>query len=67
VQLVVYIHLHVNNVKIRFNTMFDGNWNPAEIYKVGDYQKLLDGHYYNKKSHKSYKEEVNRGQPKSLD
>ena len=43
-------------VKIRFNTQFDGNWNPAETYTDKDEEKLLGGHYHNYSKHKSFKE-----------
>lgn len=46
----------LENVKIRFNLMFDGVWDPVSFYKKGDIKTLLDGHYYNKKGQKSYKE-----------
>jgi hypothetical protein len=46
----------LNNVKIRFNLMFGGNWNPSEIYKQNDFSTLLDGHYHNYSRNKSYKE-----------
>ena len=44
---------NLSNVKIRFNLMFDDNWNPIEIFKNRDFGTLLRGHYYNKKKHKS--------------
>jgi hypothetical protein len=43
------------NVKVRFNIMFEDNWNPIEIFKNKDIRVLLDGHYWNYKNHKSYK------------
>lgn len=46
----------LDNVKIRFNLMFGGNWNPSEIYKRQDFSTLLHGHYYNYSKNKSYKE-----------
>lgn len=46
----------LENVKIRFNLMFGGNWNPIEIFKDKNNQQLLDGHYWNYESKKSYKE-----------
>jgi hypothetical protein len=36
--------------------MFGGNWNPIEIFKDKNNQQLLDGHYWNYESKKSYKE-----------
>ena len=47
---------NLDNVKIRFNLMFDGNWNPSEIYKQNDFSTLLDGHYHNYSKKKSYRE-----------
>lgn len=44
------------NVKIRFNLMFDGNWNPIEIFKNNNQATLLEGHYWNYEKKKSYKE-----------
>ena len=35
----------LSNVKIKFNMMFGGNWNPTEIFKNNDYKTLLEGHY----------------------
>lgn len=46
----------LENVKIRFNLMFSGNWNPTEIYKQKDTITLLDGHYHNYKRNKAYRE-----------
>jgi hypothetical protein len=45
----------ISNVKIRFNLMFAGNWNPAEIFKKEDFSSLLEGQYWNYKRNKSYK------------
>lgn len=47
---------HLENVKIRFNIMFGGNWNPIEVFKNNDNHVLLDGHYWNYKNKKSYKD-----------
>jgi hypothetical protein len=44
------------NVKIRFNLMFSGNWNPADLYKNKDFSTLLKGQYWNYSNKKSYKE-----------
>jgi len=44
------------NVKIRFNTMFEGNWNPIELFKNGETQQMLNGHYWNYSKNKSYKD-----------
>jgi hypothetical protein len=45
----------LKNVKIRFNLMFDQNWNPIEIYKNGDISSMLKGQYWNYKKNKSFK------------
>ncbi len=45
----------LDNVKIRFNLMFKNNWNPIEIFKNGDIDTLLEGHYSNFK-YKSFKQ-----------
>lgn len=47
---------NLNNVKIRFNIMFEGNWNPIEIFKNGANQTMLQGQYWNYKKNKSFKE-----------
>jgi hypothetical protein len=47
---------NLNNVKIRFNLMFAQNWNPIELFKNGDMSTMLEGHYWNYKKNKSYKE-----------
>lgn len=46
----------LGNVKVRFNIMFGGNWNPIEVFKNKDNLVLLEGHYWNYKSKKSYKD-----------
>jgi hypothetical protein len=46
---------NLDNVKIRFNLMFKGNWNPIDIFKNDDFDVLLEGQYWNYKK-KSYKE-----------
>lgn len=46
----------LENVKIRFNIMFGGNWSPIEVFKNNDNHTLLEGHYWNYKSKKSYKD-----------
>ncbi|PMH44646.1 hypothetical protein BCU68_12420 [Vibrio sp. 10N.286.49.B3] len=46
----------LDNVKIRFNLMFGGNWEPTQLYKRGQFDDLMHGHYYNRKGHKSYQE-----------
>ena len=45
----------LNNVKIRFNLMFRGNWNPIDFFKNADTETLLEGQYWNYKRNKSYK------------
>jgi hypothetical protein len=47
---------NLENVKIRFNLMFGGDWNPIEVFKNKNHQQLLDGHYWNYESKKSFKE-----------
>jgi hypothetical protein len=47
---------NISNVKIRFNLMFGGNWNPIETFKNKETQILLDGHYWNYNKNKSFKE-----------
>lgn len=46
----------LENVKVRFNLMFGGDWDPIGIFKSGNIQRLLDGHYWNYESKKSYKD-----------
>jgi hypothetical protein len=45
----------LDNVKIRFNLMFKGNWNPVEFFKNNDTDTLLSGQYWNYKRNRSYK------------
>ncbi|SDH29610.1 GIY-YIG nuclease family protein [Winogradskyella thalassocola] len=53
---------NLNNVKIRFNLMFEGVWDPIEFYKNGDFQTMLNGQYHNYSKNKSYKEgQINIG------
>ena len=40
---------NLDNVKVRFNLMFENNWNPIEIFKNKDFDILLDGQYWNHK------------------
>lgn len=47
---------NIENVKIRFNLQVDGNWNPIEMFKNHDIDSLLQGHYWNYSSQKSFKE-----------
>lgn len=46
----------LENVRIRFNLMFGENWNPIELFKNEKKEEMLDGHYWNYKKKKSYKE-----------
>lgn len=46
---------NLDNVKIRFNLMFEHNWNPIEIFKNGDKSTMLKGQYWNYNKRKSYK------------
>lgn len=46
---------NLENVKIRFNLMFDNNWNPIEIFKNNQEHILLGGQYWNYNKRKSYK------------
>lgn len=45
----------LSNIKIRFNLMFDGNWNPIEMFKNYEMETILSGHYWNYNKNKSYK------------
>ena len=47
---------NLSNVKIRFNLMFDGNWNPIEMFKNNEMDTILGGHYWNYDKKKSYRE-----------
>lgn len=46
---------NLNNVKIRFNLMFRGNWNPIDFFKNADFEALHEGQYWNYKGNKSFK------------
>jgi hypothetical protein len=46
---------NLNNVKIRFNLMFEDNWNPIETFKNNEIDTLLRGQYWNYNKNKSYK------------
>jgi hypothetical protein len=46
---------NLDNVKIRFNLMFQQNWNPIEIFKNGDIATMLHGQYWNYNKSKSFK------------
>lgn len=37
----------IDKTKIKFNMMFEGNWDPIELFKSNDQQIMLDGHYFN--------------------
>ena len=53
---------NLENVKVRFNLMFNGNWNPVEFFKNADFETLLNGQYWNYNKNKSYKEgQINIG------
>ncbi|MEG0094327.1 MAG: DUF6508 domain-containing protein [Erysipelotrichaceae bacterium] len=47
---------NLDNVKIRLNVMFGGNWDPIEVFKDGNMDEILKGHYWNYNSRKSYKD-----------
>ena len=57
------LHLDdLSNVKIRFNLMFDGHWNPTDFYKNADHKTMLNGQYWNYSKKKSFKSgQVNLG------
>jgi hypothetical protein len=46
----------IDNVKIRFNLMFQGVWDPLEFFKNGDIETMLNGQYWNYSTKKSFKE-----------
>ncbi|MGF7141341.1 GIY-YIG nuclease family protein [Roseimarinus sediminis] len=46
---------NLENVKIRFNLMFNQNWNPIEIFKNKDFKTALNGQYWNYKKNRSFK------------
>ena len=46
----------ITNTKIRLNLMFDGNWNPIELFQKNKMETLLTGMYWNYNKQKSYKE-----------
>jgi len=48
---------NLGNVKIRFNLMFEHNWNPIEVFKNGDFDIMLKGQYWNYEKRKSFKDE----------
>lgn len=45
----------LSDIKIRFNLMFEGNWNPIELFKNNDFETIINGHYWNYNKKKSYK------------
>ena len=47
---------NLKNVKIRFNLMFGGNWNPIETFKNNEFTTLLNGQYWNYHKNKSFKD-----------
>lgn len=47
---------NLNDVKIRFNLMFNDNWDTTDIFKNADTDTMLNGQYWNYKSYKSYKQ-----------
>ena len=42
-------------VKVRFNLMVDNNWKPIELFQRNQLQAILNGHYWNYSTNKSYK------------
>lgn len=46
---------NLDNVKIRFNLMFGGCWNPIEMFKNSEMKDILGGHYWYHNKMKSYK------------
>ena len=46
----------LKNVKVRFNIMFEQNWNPIELFQNGQTDLMLKGQYWNYAKRKSYKE-----------
>lgn len=46
----------LKNVKIRFNLMFEDNWNPIEVFKNNQMKTLLNGQYWNYSKNKVYKD-----------
>lgn len=45
----------LKDIKIRFNLMFEDNWNPIEVFKNNEMTTLLEGQYWNYHRNKSYK------------
>lgn len=46
----------LGNVRIRFNLMFEGNWDPSHFYKNNDVKVLLTGQYWNYQKKKSFRQ-----------
>lgn len=46
----------LEQVRIRLNLMFRGNWNPTEVFKNEEQEILIEGHYWNHKDKKYFKE-----------
>jgi hypothetical protein len=53
-EILKFENLH--DVKIRFNLMFNDNWDTTDIFKNADTDTMLNGQYWNYKSYKSYKQ-----------
>jgi hypothetical protein len=47
----------LSNVKIRFNLMFEENWNPIELFQNGQSELMLKGQYWNYAKRKSFKKD----------
>lgn len=47
----------IANSKIKFNMMFEGNWDPIELFKSDKKQIMLDGHYFNHGGKYAYDED----------
>ena len=47
---------NLGNVKVRFNLMFEQNWNPIELFQNGNITTMLEGQYWNHNNKKSYKQ-----------
>lgn len=46
---------NLENIKFRFNLMFEQNWNPIELFKSGEMATMLKGQYWNYQKKKSFK------------
>ncbi len=49
----------IDNTKIKFNMMFEGNWDPIELFKNNDHKSMLEGHYFNHGNKFAYEENQN--------